>query len=116
MMDCRQNRIQSFAFVISAFAALCFAFYFAPNLVHSASHADAARVDKQINPNTAEIESLVRLPDIGFARAEAIIEYRNSFTQNNIGRRAFETPDDLQNIHGIGPKTVQNMRELLRFE
>lgn len=118
MTDCRQKKIQSFAFVISACAAFCFAVYFAPNLVNinSASGADSPLADNKINPNTAPVESLIRLPDIGFSRAEAIIEYRNSFVKNNNGRPAFETPDDLQNVAGIGQKTVQNVKELLVFE
>lgn len=117
MTDCRQNRIQSFAFVISAFAAFCFAACFAPSLIRisSASSDNATQVVNQINPNTAEVESLIRLPDIGFSRAEAIIEYRNGFEQNN-NRPAFENPGDLQNVTGIGSKTVQNVKELLEFE
>lgn len=118
MTDCRQNRIQSFAFVISAFAAFCFAACFAPSLlrISSASSDNATQVVNQINPNTAEVESLIRLPDIGFSRAEAIIEYRNGFARNNSNRPAFNNPDDLQNVTGIGPKTVQNVKELLEFE
>ena len=117
MTDCRQNRIQSFAFVISACAAFCFAVYFSPNLVNinSASGAVSSPADNKINPNTAPVESLIRLSDIGFSRAEAIIEYRNSFMKNNNGGPAFENPEDLQNVTGIGPKTVQNIKELLEF-
>jgi competence protein ComEA len=117
MTDFRQNRIQSFAFVISACAAFCFAVCFAPNLIkiNSASNDNVIQIVNQINPNTAEVESLIRLPDIGFSRAEAIIEYRNSFVQNN-NKPAFEAPGDLQNVTGIGPKTVQNVKELIEFE
>ena len=117
MTDCRQKRIQSFAFVISAVSAFCFAIYFSPNLIEINSDSSEAmlQIVNYINPNTAEVESLIRLPDIGFSRAEAIIEYRNSFVSNN-GRTAFKTPDDLQNVTGIGPKTVQNVKELLEFE
>ena len=117
MADDRQKRIQSFAFVISALAAFCFAIYFAPNLVkfNSGSGNDVLQSANQINPNTAEIESLIRLPDIGFSRAEAIIEYRNNFVENN-NKTAFGSPDDLQKIAGIGPKTILNMKELLEFK
>ena len=117
MADDRQKRIQSFAFVISAFSALCFAVYFTPNLfrINSVSH-DMSQVVNQINPNSAVIESLIRLPDIGSSRAEAIVEYRNSYVKNNNGQTAFGTPEDLQKVEGIGPKTVQNVKELLEFE
>ncbi|MBN2588384.1 MAG: helix-hairpin-helix domain-containing protein [Sedimentisphaerales bacterium] len=117
MADDRQKRIQSFAFVISAFTAFCFAFYFTPNLIKiNSSPSDVVlQVANQINPNTAEIDSLIRLPDIGFSRAEAIIEYRNNFVKNN-NRAAFGHPDDLQKIAGIGPKTIYNVKELLEYK
>jgi competence protein ComEA len=84
--------------------------------VTPASPANKMHLENQINPNTATVESLVRLPDIGIARAEAIIEYRESFTENDNSRSAFRVPDDLQNIKGIGPKIVQNMSQWLKFE
>jgi DNA uptake protein ComE-like DNA-binding protein len=117
MADDRQKRIQSFAFVISALAAFCFAVYFAPNFVQINSDSDNAvlQVANQINPNIAEIDSMIRLPDIGFSRAEAIIEYRYNFVNKN-NREAFGCPDDLQKVAGIGPKTINNMKELLEFK
>ena len=118
MADDRQKRIQSFAFVISAFAAFCFAFYFAPNIfkINSGSSGIVLQAANHINPNTAEIESLIRLPDIGLSRAQAIIEYRNNFEKNNKVCTAFTNCDDLQKVAGIGPKTVQNVKDLLSFE
>ncbi len=116
MADDRQKRIQSFAFVISALAAFCFAVYLAPNFVKTEPDSEntVLQVANQINPNIAEIESLIRLPDIGFSRAEAIIEYRNNFVNKN-NREAFGCPNDLQKVAGIGPKTINNMKELLEF-
>jgi competence ComEA-like helix-hairpin-helix protein len=118
MTDHRQNRIQSFAFVISACAAFCFACYFKPHFfnTNSAQGTESAQLNNQVNPNTASVESLIRLPDIGFSRAEAIIQYRNAYTEKNSNRQAFETYEDLQNIKGIGPKTTQNIKELLKFK
>ncbi len=117
MADDRQKRIQSFAFVISALAAFCFAVSFSPIFVKINSDSNNAVLQNtnKINPNTAEIESLTRLPDIGFSRAEAIINYRNDFLKNN-NRAAFGCPDDLQEVAGIGPKTVHNVKELLEFK
>lgn len=110
--------IQSFAFVLSACAAFCFAFCFTPHTIsaNSVSGWNPSHLNSQINPNTAEVESLIRLPDIGFSRADAIVEYRSSFAESNNNESAFSTPEDLQNIKGIGPKTVQNMSHLLKFE
>ena len=118
MTDDRQKRIQSFAFVISVFAAFCFAVYLNPNIINinSGSNNAVLQIANQINPNTAETQSMVRLPDIGFSRAQAIIEYRNNIVKNNNGITAFRCPDDLQKVTGIGPKTIQNIEQLLTFE
>jgi competence ComEA-like helix-hairpin-helix protein len=117
MTDQRQNRIQSFAFVLSACVAFCLAYCFTPHIINfnNVSDREFALLNNQINPNTAEVESLIRLPDIGFSRADAIVQYRDSFVENN-NVSAFKTPNDLENIKGIGPKTIQNMKDLLKFE
>ena len=117
MTDSRQKRIQSFAFVLSACAAVCFAYHFIPVInMNSVSHVNLSNMNNRINPNNAEVESLIRLPDIGYSRAEAIIQYRDMYIKNNSNKRAFKTSDDLQNIKGIGPKTIQNMSQWLKFD
>lgn len=68
---------------------------------------------ERINPNTAELGSLVRLPNIGKARATDVIAYREQFEP---GQTAFRTVHDLENIHGIGPKTVTVMQPWLTFD
>ena len=70
-------------------------------------------VNERINPNTAEAGSLMRLPNIGPKRAEAIIAYRNSVGEGEI---AFETAQDMEKIRGIGPKTVEGMKSELCFD
>jgi len=66
---------------------------------------------ERINPNTASAGSLQRLPGIGLARAESIIAYR----QAN-GPVAFRSPEDLDNIWGIGPAIVRNIAKDLAFD
>jgi DNA uptake protein ComE-like DNA-binding protein len=70
---------------------------------------------ERINPNTAVIGSLVRLPGIGKARALDILHYRQTQTDAADGP-VFSTPDDLQAIGGIGPKTAENIAPWLTFE
>lgn len=72
-------------------------------------------VPERINPNTAAIGSLVRLPGIGKARALDILHYRQSQTDAADGP-VFTTPDDLQAIRGIGPKTAEKLAPWLTFE
>lgn len=68
---------------------------------------------ERINPNTASMASLVRLPNIGKARAMDIIHFR----ENSGGEeQAFKTAGDLEAIKGIGPKTVENLSPWLVFK
>lgn len=66
-----------------------------------------------INPNTAEIASLVRLPGIGPSRARDIVEYRSL---PDVDKPAFKSARDMENIKGIGPKTADKIAEYLRFD
>ncbi len=118
MNQTRQNSIQSFAFVISVCIAAGFCRGFISNTGEGESTSSLQKIelDSRINPNDAPIESLVRLPGLGISRAGAIVEYRNSFNGKDGKSPAFQHPDDLQKITGIGPKTVQNLSEWIKFE
>lgn len=70
----------------------------------------------KINPNVSSIGNLVRLPGIGLNRAMQIFDYRNRFMTEHEGGKAFEKPEDLNNIRGIGPKTVEAIAPFLEFE
>ena len=118
MKQARQKRIQSFAFVISVCIAVCFSFGFISNHGHGGQNFGRCKVELegQINPNHAPVESLVRLPGMGPVRAGAIVEYRENFNGKEAAIPAFRNCDDLQKIKGIGPKTSQNINELLKFD
>ncbi len=111
-----QNRIQSFAFVISVFVCALLCTCFAVSSFEAVRQSSAIELDESINPNEAPVSSLVRLPGIGISRAEAIVAYRNTFSKEDSSSRAFGDSDDLQKIKGIGPKTVQNISQWLTFE
>lgn len=68
---------------------------------------------QRINPNTASMASLVRLPGIGKARAMDIIHYRQNQKPNE---PVFLSAQDLESIHGIGPKTAGALEPWLTFE
>lgn len=108
-----QNRIQSFAFVISVCLAVCCSFGFISN--HERGRCKI-ELEGRINPNYAPIESLVRLPGMGIGKAGAIVVYREDYNERNAGGRAFRNCYDLQKVKGVGPKTVQNISEWLRFD
>jgi competence ComEA-like helix-hairpin-helix protein len=113
--DTQQNRIQSFAFVISVSVCVCFSTAFAALSLSRVQQHCEIELDSRINPNDAPLASLVRLPGIGISRAEAIVAYRANFASQN-DNPAFEIADDLQKVKGIGPKTVQDINQWLKFE
>ncbi len=109
----RQNSIQSFAFVLSVFVALglCFDFVPRPSAAVSSSNSQGIELGSRINPNIASAESLARLPGIGPKRAGAIVAYRDNCNR----MPAFTESRDLQNVKGIGPKTVKNIEVWMDF-
>lgn len=62
-----------------------------------------------INVNNADVELLAELPGIGPSRADAIIEEREM-------NGAFKSAEDLARVSGIGPATVDRMRDQIILE
>ncbi|MBA7665455.1 hypothetical protein ES703_73525 [subsurface metagenome] len=116
MTEVRQKRIQSFAFVIAASVCVLFSMGFAVSSLLTSGQSYEIELDRKINPNDAPIASLVRLPGIGIGKARAIAAYREEFGEQNGNKPAFQNPNDLQKVKGIGPKTVENISEWLKFE
>ncbi|MBM7551683.1 S-layer homology domain-containing protein [Thalassobacillus pellis] len=56
-----------------------------------------------INVNTADYETLQLIPGVGESIAQYIIDYRNAYGP-------FQTIEELDNVHYIGPATVEEMR------
>ena len=62
-----------------------------------------------VDVNSADADALAtELKGVGPAKAQAIVEYRES-------NGPYETPEDLLGVQGIGPKTLEDIREDLRF-
>jgi len=115
----RQKRIQAFAFVISVGVCILFSMAFvASSVMPFGSLPGGCEIvlEEKINPNDASVASLVRLPNIGLVRAAAIVAYRENFNERDSKSRPFQDCNDLQKVKGIGPKTVQNLSEWLKFE
>ncbi len=59
-----------------------------------------------VDLNSADASALETLPGIGASKAAAIIQYRTD-------HGSFKTIDELDNVTGIGPSTLANVRDLV---
>ncbi|MGD0553083.1 MAG: helix-hairpin-helix domain-containing protein [Sedimentisphaerales bacterium] len=110
------NRIQLLAFVIASFLAVIFGLCFTVSSVNAESGTVKIELESRVNPNDAPAAGLMMLPGVGVARAQAIISYREQFRQSGRGDLAFQNCNDLDNVKGIGPATISNMCEHLKFK
>jgi competence protein ComEA len=70
----------------------------------------AAVAGGSVNINTANAQTLARMiKGIGLKKAQAIVAYRTRH-----GR--FKTVDQLQNVKGIGKKTIDRSRSVLKVD
>ena len=69
----------------------------------------------KIDPNTADWQTLAALPALGEKRAKTIIEYRDAFTKEHPNRLAFEEPEDMLLVRGIGPSMLATLKPYLHF-
>jgi hypothetical protein len=69
----------------------------------------------RIDPNTADWQSLAALPGLGEKRAKTIIEYRENFVNQHPDHLAFEEPEDLLLVRGIGPSMLATLRPYMLF-
>jgi competence protein ComEA len=110
--ETQANQARSFgaAFFAVAILAGVFAWHSLPG-----QQRESLALADMINPNTATIESLVRLPGVGRARAEAIIWLRESVRAVN-GGHPFNSSEDMQRVGGIGPKIAGRIGKSATFE
>ena len=72
------------------------------------AHRSAKKTPAVVDINTAGLEELQALPDVGPATAQKILDYRQ---QNG----AFKTVDELTAVKGIGEKKLEKMRPYVRL-
>lgn len=66
----------------------------------------------RLDPNRATRTEFMLLPNIGPRLSARIVAYR----RDAAARPVFATADDLANVRGIGPATVNSLRPYLRFK
>lgn len=67
---------------------------------------NSGQFNELISINNASKEELMTLPKIGPVTAERIIRFREDFGN-------FQNIDELKNVKGIGPKTMEQLRLLV---
>lgn len=67
------------------------------------------KITGAININSAKIEELKKIPGIGEATAQKIIEYRE---QNG----GFLSKEEIMNVSGIGKKKFENMKDYIKIK
>ncbi len=87
MAKVTQERIQSFAFVISIMMCAAIAGGFVLRGVAVQGWPRQIQLDDRINPNNAPAVSLMRLQGVGLSRAEAIVACRENFGEKGEGAR-----------------------------
>ena len=111
-MDQYRERVFAFLVVITVCVVLSVYWVFTLSMHKSNRHL---LIFNKINPDTAPIGSLIRLPGIGLTRARAIVAYRNKFHKNHAGKCAFKCSADLCMVGGLGFKTVKEFSGFLVF-
>lgn len=85
-----------------------------PPVIASSNGTIAAKTsesaeDALININKADISGLQKLPGIGQAKAQAIIDYRET-------EGLFTATEELKNVSGIGDKTFEKLEPLITVQ
>ena len=111
--NAEQYKLQTAAYAMALIIAVVAGVWMCGQKLISSTQKTELTLDNRINPNTATMGSIVRLPGIGPSRAYAIIQYRQEFIGDG---PAFTRVNDLENIKGIGPKTAQKLEPFLIFD
>lgn len=115
-----QNRgldaVQSLGFLVAVCVCAALSLVFAIGALRHAADSPRSYPRVQINPNNAPLSSLARLPRVGMARARAIVALRNQLKNEKGCETVFRCAEDLAQVKGIGPVTIEAIRPWLQFD
>ena len=75
----------------------------------------AGELRDRIDPNTADAPTLAAIPGVGEGLAGRIVEYRQQFQRDRRTGAAFERPEDLLRVRGIGVSMMESLTPYLVF-
>ena len=78
-----------------------------PDISNDACISDNNEDDELVNINTANIDELMDIKDIGRSKAKAIIEYRDK-------NGNFNSIDDIKNVDGIGDSLFEKIKMYIK--
>lgn len=107
---------QSLGFLVGSCACLILSLIFMTPAFRRAGAPLPSGPSGRVNPNNAPAASLARLPGIGLTRARAIVALRDRLQDANEYGPAFRSAEDLGQVRGIGPATIEDVRPWLRFD
>lgn len=114
----RRQRIGLGVLLAMLFAILTYQYIRRPaNLDDPSVVVDGQSVSlpRQINPNTATLQELARIPHIGDTLATKIIAYRDARVPIATGGVVFRQVSDLDKVPGIGKKVLEQIAPFLEF-
>jgi DNA uptake protein ComE-like DNA-binding protein len=111
----KTDNTKDFAFILLMLFTLAACFTCSINYFSNNVHSKSIVLDCRINPNDAQLGSLICLPKIGISKAQAIIKFRESEMSNG-SQKPFGSLDDIEKVKGIGPKTAEALEGWLKFE
>ena len=114
--ETERGKIQVCGFVVAIVLCVFFSITFVGLYVANSIGQCEVVLEDKINPNYACAASLVRLPNIGPARAAAMVAYREKLGVSCPDEIVFKDVQALREIKGIGPKTCEGIGPLLKFE
>jgi len=108
--------VESVGFVVLTVICVAVVITLVVNATRTSPRRAFFQIEDRVNPNDAPPASLARLPRIGPARAREIVSYRRQFVEQAGQRVAFSRVEDLREVTGIGPATIEAIRPWLSFD
>ena len=113
-----RQRLALSLLILLILSYLLIRYQFTPSRINNPQPLEGPRANdlqNKLDPNTATLDDLSALPNLGPAMARRILEDRQQFQKQHPNQPPYQKLEDLQRIKGIGPATLENLRPYLKF-